>query len=84
MKPISASAISTLTPIASEPKAKALASINAYVAKLKTAESKLTSAAAKADLQTLITALQKSTTETQAQATPAMTAALGKVGSACP
>jgi hypothetical protein len=84
LKPISASAISTLTPLATDSKAKAAAALKAYIAQLKTAESKLTSAQAKADLTPLITGLEKSETETQAQSTPVITAALGKLGSACP
>ena len=84
LKPISASAISKLTPLATDPKAKSAAALKAYIAQLETAESKLTSAQAKADLMPLITGLEKSETETQAQSTPVITAALGKLGSACP
>jgi len=84
LKPISASAISKLTPLATEPKAKAAAALKSYIAELETAEGKLTSAQAKADLTPLITGLKKSETETQAQSTPVITAALGKLGSACP
>jgi type IV pilus biogenesis protein CpaD/CtpE len=84
LKPISASAISTLTPIASDSKAKAAAAMKSYIAELETAEGKLTSAQAKADLEPLITGLEKSATETQAQSTPVITAALGKLGAACP
>jgi hypothetical protein len=84
LKPISASAISKLTPIATDSKAKAAAALKSYIAELETAEGKLTTAKAKADLTPLITGLKKSETETQAQATPVITAALGKLGSACP
>jgi hypothetical protein len=84
LKPISASAISTLTPLATEPKAKAAAALKSYIAQLETTEGKLTSAQAKADLTPLITGLKDSETETQAQSTPVITAALGKLGSACP
>jgi hypothetical protein len=83
LKPISASAISKLTPIATYPKAKAAAALKSYIAELETAEGKLTSAQAKADLTALITGLEKSETETQAQATPVITTALGKLGLAC-
>ena len=84
LKPISASAISKLTPLATEPKAKAAAALKSYIAQLETAEGKLTSAQAKADLTPLITGLEKSETETQAQSTPVITAALGKLAAACP
>ena len=84
LKPISASAISKLTPLATDPKAEAAAALKSYIAELKAAEAKLTSAQAKADLTPLITGLEKSETETQAQSTPVITAALGKLGSACP
>jgi hypothetical protein len=84
IKPISASAVSTLIPLQTDSKTKAAAAIKAYVAQLTTAESKVTSAKGKADLNALITALEKSETESKAAATTAMTAALGKVGSACP
>lgn len=83
LKPISASAISKLTPIATYPKAKAAAALKSYIAQLETAKGKLTSAQAKADLTALITGLEKSETETQAQATPVITTALGKLGLAC-
>jgi len=84
LKPISASAIGKLTPIATDSKAKAAAALKSYIAELETAEGKLTTAKAKADLTPLITGLKKSETETQAQSTPVITAALGKLGSACP
>jgi hypothetical protein len=84
LKPISASAISKLTPLATDPKAEAAAALKSYIAELKAAEAKLTSAQAKADLTPLITGLEKSETETQAQSTPVITAALGKLASACP
>jgi len=84
LKPISASAISTLESLASDSKAKAAAAMKSYIAQLETAEGKLTSAQAKADLEPLITGLEKSATETQAQSTPVITAALGKLGAACP
>jgi hypothetical protein len=84
LRPISTSAIGKLTPLATEPKATAAAALKSYIAELETAEGKLTSAQAKADLTPLITGLKKSETETQAQSTPVITAALGKLGSACP
>jgi hypothetical protein len=84
IKPIAASAVSKLTPLAHESKAKAAAGITSYIAQLQTAGSKLTSAQAKADINSLITALEKSPAETQAQATAAITAALTKLGAACP
>jgi hypothetical protein len=84
IKPISASAIAQLTPLQTDSKTKAAAAIKAYVAQLETAESKLTSTQGKADLNALITALEKSGTEPQTEATTAITAALGKVGAACP
>jgi len=84
LKPISGSAISTLTPLATDPKAKAAAALTSYIAQLETAAGKLTSAQAKADLAPLITGLKKSETQTQAQSAPVITAALGKLATACP
>jgi hypothetical protein len=72
--------IGTLTPLQSEPKAKANAALQSYVAQLQTAESHVTSAAAKADLSALASALQKSETA-GAAATSQIVAAIGKLSS---
>jgi hypothetical protein len=58
--------------------------MKSYVGELMAAEGKLTSATAKADLASFVTALEKSATESQSQATTQILAALGKLGKACP
>jgi hypothetical protein len=80
IKPISSSVIGTLTPLQSEPKAKANAALKSYVAQLQTAESHVTSTAGKADLGALASALQKSETA-GASATSQIVAAIGKLSS---
>jgi hypothetical protein len=57
--------------------------MRAYIATLTADEAKLTSTAGKAALGSFITSLEKSLTETQAQATPALTTAIGNLSSAC-
>jgi hypothetical protein len=83
LRPIAGSAITKLTPLASEPKAKAAAALKSYLAQLETAESHLASALGKADLKPLITALQKSPTETPGTSGPAILAAITKLSTAC-
>jgi hypothetical protein len=82
IKPISASAISKLTPLSSEPKAKAIAGMNAYIATLTTAEATLTPGGKKV-IGDFITSLKKSQTESTSKATTVMIAALGSLGKAC-
>jgi hypothetical protein len=84
IKPISASAIAKLTPLSSEPKAKATAGMQAYIATLTAAEAKLTSAGGKKAIGDFITSLEKSQTESTSAATTLMIAALGSLGKACP
>jgi hypothetical protein len=83
LRPIAGSAITELTPLASEPKAKAAAALKSYLAHLETAESHLASMLGKADLKPLITAMQKSLTEPPGTAESAIIAALTKLSVAC-
>jgi predicted component of type VI protein secretion system len=80
---ISSGVVSTLTPLQTEPTAKATAGLKAYLAKLTTDEASLTSPAGKAALGSFVAALGKSLTETQAQATTTLTTAIGNLSSAC-
>jgi predicted component of type VI protein secretion system len=80
---ISSGVITTLTPLQTEPQAKAAVAIKAYLAKLTTEEATLTSPAGKAALGSFITALGKSLTETTSQATTTVTTAIGNLSSAC-
>jgi hypothetical protein len=80
IKPISSSVIGTLTPLQTEPKAKANAALAAYAAKLRTAEGHVTSSGAKADLEALASSLQKSET-VGAAAQSQIVAAIGKLSS---
>jgi hypothetical protein len=80
IKPISSSVIGTLTPLQTEPKAKANAALAAYVAQLRTAEGHVTSSGAKADLEALASSLQKSET-VGAAAQSQIVAAIGKLSS---
>jgi hypothetical protein len=83
LRPIAGSAIAKLTPLASEPKTKAAAALKSYLAQLETAESHLASALGKSDLKPLITALQKSSTESPGTSEPAILAAITKLSTAC-
>jgi hypothetical protein len=83
ISPISSSVITTLAPLESEPTATATAGIKAYIAKLTADEAKLTSAAGKAALGSFITALDKSLTEPESQATTSVTTAVGNLAAAC-
>jgi hypothetical protein len=83
LRPIAGSAISKLTPLASEPQAKAAAALKSYLTQLESAESHLASGPGKAALKPLITALQKSSTETPGTAESAITAAITKLSIAC-
>jgi hypothetical protein len=84
IKPISASAIGKLTPLSTEPKAKATAGMQAYIATLKAAEAKMTTTGGKKALGDFSTALEKSLTESTSKATTLMIGALGSLGKACP
>ena len=80
---ISAGVVSKLLPLEGESPSKAAVAMKAYIATLTADEAKLTSTAGKAALGSFITSLEKSLTETQAQATPALTTAIGNLASAC-
>jgi hypothetical protein len=80
---ISSGVVSTLTPLQTESTAKATVALKAYLAKLTTEEATLTSPGGKAALGSFITAIGKSLTETQAQATTTLTTAIGNLSSAC-
>jgi NitT/TauT family transport system substrate-binding protein len=83
LAPISADAISTLTPLQSESTSQAEAGMKSYIAKLTADEAQLTSPAGKAALGSFITALGKTLTEPQSQAISGLTTAIGNLGSAC-
>jgi hypothetical protein len=80
---ISSGVISTLTPLQSESTTQAAATLKTYLAKLTTQEATLTSPGGKAALGSFISALQKASTETPAQATSGLTTAIGNLASAC-
>jgi hypothetical protein len=83
IKPISASAISKLTPISTLPKAQAIAGMTAYIATLKAAEAKMTTTGGKKVIADFAADLQKSETESTSKATTLMIGALGTLGKAC-
>jgi putative protein kinase ArgK-like GTPase of G3E family len=58
--------------------------LKAYIATLTADEAKLTSPGGKAALASFITALEKSMTETQAQAQTALLNAIGSLSGSCP
>jgi len=80
---ISAGVIQVLTPLQSESTSKAAVTLKAYISTLTADEAKLTSPAGKAAVASFISALQKSLTETPAQATGPLTTAIGNLASAC-
>ena len=80
---ISSGVITTLEPLESESPAKAAATLKAYLAKLSTQQAQLTSPAGKAAVASFVTALEKASNETAAQATPGLTTAIGNLASAC-
>jgi len=84
IRPIAASVVGKLMPLEGEPKATAAASLKSYITELQRAERQLTSPQAKATLNSLIGALKKSMTESAAAAAQLVTAAIGKLGAACP
>jgi hypothetical protein len=80
---ISSGVITTLEPLESESPSKAAATLKAYLAKLSTQQAQLTSPAGKAAVASFVTALEKASNETPAQATPGLTTAIGNLASAC-
>ncbi len=80
---IGAGVVTTLEPLASESTAKAAATLKAYLATLSTDEAQLTSPGGKAAVASFISALEKASNETPAQATPGLTTAIGNLTSAC-
>jgi hypothetical protein len=80
---ISSGVITTLEPLESESPSKAAATLKAYLAKLSTQQAQLTSPAGKAAVASFVTALEKASNETAAQATPGLTTAIGNLASAC-
>ena len=83
LKSIGTSAIGVLTPLQTDPKAKAVALIKSYAGKLTADEAKLTSAKAKANLGAFITALEKSGSESQTAAQTALITAMGGLSDGC-
>jgi hypothetical protein len=81
IKPIAGEAIGTLTPLQTQPKAAAAASMTRYITRLKAAEGRLTSATGKADLSAFVLALQQAGS---AGAAAQITSAIGKLTTDCP
>ena len=84
IKQVDSNAISTLAPLQADSAAQATAALKTYITQLQGDEAKLTSAGGKSALGAYITALQKASTESTADATTTITGALGTLGSACP
>jgi hypothetical protein len=84
IKPVSTSAITTLIPLQSDTPAQATAALKAYVTQLQADQAKLTSAQGKSVMSAWIAALQKASTESTADATTTITAALAPLSAACP
>jgi hypothetical protein len=82
LKDISGSAITTLTPLETDP-SKASSLLKTYIAQLTADESKVTSTAAKNQIKAWIAALNKSQTESTADATSTITKALGSIAKGC-
>jgi hypothetical protein len=80
---VSSGVVKELLPLQTESTSKAAASMKAYIATLQADEAKLTSPAGKAALGSFIATLQKSLTETQAQATGPLTTAMGTLSTVC-
>jgi hypothetical protein len=80
---VSASAISKLTVLSTEPKSKTAATMKAYLSELEKDDTFVTSAAGKKVLGTYISTLEKTTSEPASEATAQMTTELGVLGSAC-
>jgi hypothetical protein len=84
IRSIAGGVVASLIPLKSEPHKKANASLHAYIASLDTARSKLASAQAKAVLGAFIAALERTSTQSVPVATQYVSAAVGKLGAACP
>lgn len=84
IKQVDSSAISTLVPLQSDTPAQATAALKTYVTQLQADQAKLTSAQGKSVMAAWIAALQKASTESTADATTTITAALAPLGAACP
>ncbi len=80
---ISSGVITTLEPLATESAPKAPATLKPYLAQLKTQQAQLTSPGGKAAVGSFVTALEKASNETAAQATPGLTTAIGNLSAAC-
>ena len=84
IKQVDSSAISTLVPLQSDTPAQASAALKTYVTQLQADQAKLTSAQGKSVMSAWIAALQKASTQSTADATTTITAALAPLGAACP
>jgi CMP-2-keto-3-deoxyoctulosonic acid synthetase len=84
IKQVDSSAISTLVPLQSDTPAQATAALKTYVTQLQADQAKLTSAQGKSVMSAWIAALQKASTQSTADATATITAALAPLGAACP
>jgi hypothetical protein len=83
INPIAAGVAGKLTPLESEPKAKAEAGMKSYIGELTADEAKLTSAPGKAALGSFIKSFEASLTQSQAKATTTLTTAIGALGTVC-
>jgi hypothetical protein len=84
IKQVDSSAISTLVPLQSDTPAQATAALKTYVTQLQADQAKLTSAQGKSVMSAWIAALQKASTQSTADATTTITAALAPLAAACP
>jgi hypothetical protein len=84
IKQVDSSAISTLVPLQSDTPAQATAALKTYITQLQADQAKLTSAQGKSVMSAWIAALQKASTQSTADATATITAALAPLGAACP
>jgi hypothetical protein len=84
IKQVDSSAISTLVPLQSDTPAQATAALKTYVTQLQADQAKLTSPQGKSVMSAWIAALQKASTQSTADATTTITAALAPLGAACP
>ncbi len=84
IRPIADGVVAKLIPLKSEPSPKANASLHAYITSLSTAQSRLASAQARALLGAFITALERTRTQSVSVATQYVSAAVGRLGVACP
>jgi hypothetical protein len=84
IKQVSGSAITTLVPLQTDSPAQATAALKTYVTQLQADQAKLTSAQGKSVMSAWIAALQKASTESTADATTTITAALAPLEAACP